>query len=70
MIMTMSKKQKEYRAFWKKEMKYLISLTKARKGSGDYMGILEVETILDEIPDFDMTKKEKEQWRKKLYGEE
>jgi hypothetical protein len=62
----MSKKQRESRAYWKKEMKKLIELSKLPPSDKKHISSALVEEILFDVPEYDITKKEKDEWYKEL----
>ena len=64
--MSMSKQQRESRAYWKKEMKKLIKLSKLPPSHEDHISSALVEEILFDVPKYDMTKKEKDGWYTEL----
>lgn len=55
------------KAYWKKEMAKLVKNARLPANHDDYISPVLVEELLWDIPSLDMSKKEKENWKKKLY---
>lgn len=61
-----SDKCKEYRKWFKSEMEYLVECSKLSHSDEEYISPQEIEEILDETPEYNMTERSKNNIRKKL----